>query len=55
MEVINTDSLRLRTSTLIETSPSLEGPVTLQINRSLQDDMTEYSFFTSPYLSRSLL
>ena len=41
MEVINTDSLRLRTSTLVETSLSLEGPFTLHIN----DDVTEYSFF----------
>ena len=42
MKVINTDSLRLRTSsTLVETSLSLEGPFTLQIN----DDVTEYSFF----------
>ena len=41
MEVINTDSLRLRTSTLVETSLSLKGPFTSQIN----DDVTEYSFF----------
>ena len=49
MEVINTDSLRLRTSTLVETSLSLEGPFTLQIN----DDVTEYSFFY--YIDTSVL
>ena len=49
MEVINTDSLRLRTSTLVETSLSLEGPFTLHIN----DDVTEYSFFY--YIDTSIL
>ena len=49
MEVINTDSLRLRTSALVETSLSLEGPFTLQIN----DDVTEYSFFY--YIDTSVL
>ena len=49
MEVINTDSLRLRTSTLVETSLSLESPFTLQIN----DDLTEYSFFH--YIDTSVL
>ena len=53
MEVINTDSLRLRTSTLVETSLSLEGPFTLQNN----DDVTEcrHECFIGKYTTRKFI